>query len=97
VRIDEGPQYVFGNLNVEGLDLNGESAIRKIWTHKPGSPYNPEYPEYFLRYVREEGMFDNLGETHADTRINDQTHTVDVTLMFKYGAPAVKKKDARPF
>jgi len=38
-----------------------------------------------------------LGETHADTKINDQTHTVDVTLMFKYGAPTVKRKDARPF
>ncbi len=45
LHIDEGPQFLFGTLSIEGLDLNGESALRKMWTHKPDTPYNPEYPD----------------------------------------------------
>jgi hypothetical protein len=69
------------------LDLNGEAAIRKMWTHQEGTPYNPEYPDYFLKHVHEEGLFDNLGETRAETKIDDKTHIVDVTLYFKYAPP----------
>ena len=96
LRIDEGQQYLFGKLHIEGLDLNGEAAIRKMWTHQEGTPYNPEYPDYFLRRVREESLFDNLGETRAETKTNDKTHTVDVTLNFKY-APPVNHKKPPPF
>jgi len=92
LRIDEGPQFLFGTLRIEGLDLNGESAVRKMWTHKEGTPYNPDYPDYFLNRVREEGMFDGLGETRAETRIDDKTHVVDVTLYFKYAPPVNRKK-----
>lgn len=97
LHIDEGPQYLFGKLQIDGLDLNGESAIRKMWTHQPGTPYNPEYPDYFLKQVKSEGMFDNLGETKAETRIDDKTHVVDVTLTFKYGPPPVNRKKPRSF
>jgi len=96
LRIDEGPQFLFGTLRIEGLDLNGEAAIRKMWTHQEGTPYNPDYPDYFLRHVHEEGLFDNLGETRAETKIDDKTHIVDVTLYFKY-APPVNRKKPPPF
>lgn len=92
LRIDEGPLFLFGTLHIEGLDLNGEAAIRKMWTHKEGTPYNPEYPDYFLGQVREEGLFDNLGETRSETKIDDKTHIVDVTLYFKYAPPVNRKK-----
>jgi outer membrane protein insertion porin family len=92
LRIDEGPQFLFGKLNVDGLDLNGEAAIRKMWTHQEGTPYNPEYPDYFLKHVHEEGLFDNLGETRAETKIDDKTHAVEVTLFFKYAPPVNRKK-----
>jgi outer membrane protein insertion porin family len=97
LRVNEGPQYKFGTLKIEGLDLNGEAAIRKMWNLKQGKPYEPEYPNYFLGVVRDEGMFDNLGETRAEPNINDEAHTVDVTLYFKYGAPKPKKETRRPF
>ena len=92
LRIDEGQQYLFGKLNIDGLDLNGESAIRKMWTHQPGTPYNPDYPDYFLRYVHDEGIFDNLGDTRAETKIDDKTRVVDVTLYFKYAPPVNRRK-----
>ncbi len=38
VRIDEGPQFTFGKLDIVGLDLHGEAAIRRMWTDpKPGN------------------------------------------------------------
>jgi outer membrane protein assembly factor BamA len=97
MHIDEGPQFLFGKLRIEGLDLNGEAAIRKMWTHQEGTPFNPEYPDYFLRHVHEEGIFDNLGETHAETKIDDKTHIVNVALYFKYAPPPVNPKKTSPF
>jgi outer membrane protein assembly factor BamA len=97
LHIDEGPQFLFGTMRIEGLDLNGEAAIRKMWTHQEGTPYNPDYPDYFLRRVREESLFDNLGETRAETKIDDKTHIVNVTLYFKYAPPPVNKKKPPPF
>jgi outer membrane protein insertion porin family len=96
MHVEEGPQFLFGKLRIEGLDLNGESAIRKMWTHQEGTPYNPDYPDYFLKHVHEEGLFDNLGETRAETKIDDKTHIVNVTLNFKY-APPVNRKKTSPF
>jgi len=97
LHIDEGPQFVFGTLAIDGLDLNGEAAIKKMWTHQAGTPYNPEYPDYFLKRVREESLFDNLGETRADTKIDDKTHIVNVTLYFKYAPKPVNPKKPSPF
>jgi outer membrane protein assembly factor BamA len=95
LQVTEGPQFTFGTLTVEGLDLNGEAAIRKMWNLKQGKPYNADYPDYFLARVREEGIFDNLGETRAETKIDERAHTVDVTLHFKGGKPV--KPQPPPF
>lgn len=82
IRIEPGPQYVFGKLSIQGLDLLGEAAIRRLWTLKPGQPFNADYPDYFLLRVREEGLFDNLKKTRAVTVPHDDALTVDVTLEF---------------
>jgi len=83
VRLNEGPQFMFGKLDIKGLDLEGEPAIRKLWAMKEGKPFNPEYPDYFLAQVKERGLFDNLGDTKASTQVNEQNRTVDVTLNFR--------------
>jgi outer membrane protein insertion porin family len=82
VGIDAGPQFTMGKLNIVGLDLNGEFEIKRIWTMKEGKPFNADYPESFLNRVREEGLFENLGKTKSEIKINDQNHTADVTLTF---------------
>ena len=83
VRIDEGPRFTFGKLSIQGLDLEGEAAMRKLWSLQPGKPFNPEYPDYFLAQVKERGMFDNLGETKAAVDVHESSGTVDVTLGFR--------------
>jgi outer membrane protein insertion porin family len=82
VRIEPGAQYSMGKLTLKGLDLNSEAEILRIWTMKDGRPFNPEYPDHFLNRIREQGVFDDLGKTKAESKINDATHVVDVTLTF---------------
>jgi outer membrane protein assembly factor BamA len=82
IRIEEGQQFTMGKLTIEGLDLNGEDGIRKLWIIQPGKPFDAGYPDYFLSRIREDGLFENLHNSKASTKMNDQNHTVDVTLQF---------------
>jgi outer membrane protein assembly factor BamA len=91
IHVDAGPLYTMGKLTIVGLDLDGEAAIRKAFGIKEGQPFNPEYPQGYLKNIREEGVFENLGETKADNKINGKDHTVGVTLTFG-GAPPQSKQ-----
>jgi outer membrane protein assembly factor BamA len=84
--VEAGKQYTMRKLTIVGLDLDGEAEITRIWTMKTGKPFNPEYPDLFLTRIKEEGLFDNLGKTKADVKINEQEHTADVTLTFGGGS-----------
>jgi outer membrane protein assembly factor BamA len=88
-HVTPGPQYLFGELTIQGLDILTEPAIRKMWALKPGDPFNAEYPQNFLNSVRDD--LENLGETNAVVKADDQKRTVDVTLTFK-GAPPKPEK-----
>jgi outer membrane protein assembly factor BamA len=82
VHIDSGPLYLMGKLEIVGLPLDGEAEIRRMWTLKEGKALDPEYPDYFLGRVKSDGVFDGLGKTKADQKVDEQTHVVDVTLTF---------------
>jgi outer membrane protein assembly factor BamA len=88
VHIDAGAQYLMGRLTIVGLDLNGEAEILRIWTMKEGKTLNPDYPDYFLNRIKEEALFEGLGATKADLKVNAQTHTADVTITFSSGDPS---------
>ena len=88
--IDAGPQFTMRKLTIVGLDLDGEAEIERIWVMKEGKPFNPDYPNLFLTRIKEQGMFDNLGKTKADVKINEKDHTADVTLTFAGSPPATK-------
>jgi outer membrane protein insertion porin family len=85
--VTPGSAYTFGSLDIKGLDLNTEPVIRKLWGEKPGQPFNPDYPEFFLKRIREQGLFDNLGDTKSDYTADASSHTVVVHLYFKGGKP----------
>jgi len=90
VNVDRGAQFTLGKLDIQGLDLIGEPAVRKMWKIEPGQPFQDGYPESFLSRVREEGIFDNLGKTRAESNIDEATHTVDVTLFFSGAGTPLK-------
>ena len=80
--VDPGPQYSMGKLTIAGLDLEGEAEVRRIWTMTQGKPFNPEYPDFFLGSIKQQGLFDNLGTTKADVHVDEKRHVADVTLNF---------------
>jgi outer membrane protein assembly factor BamA len=82
IRVEPGPQYVMGTLAIEGLDIHGEDAVRKLWALKEGQRFNADYPDYFLEQMREQGVFDNLGKTKAVLAQDDEARRVDVKLIF---------------
>lgn len=90
ITVTPGPQYRFGKLAIEGLDLLTEPQIRKAWILNPGGPFRPDYPDQFLNDLRDQGVFENLGETRAEKTVNEKTKTVDVKLFF--GAAKPKEK-----
>jgi len=82
MKMTPGPQYLMGKLTITGLDLNSEPVVRKLWIVEEGKPFNALYPDYFLKRIREDGLFDGLGTTKPLVDRNDATHVVDVTLVF---------------
>ena len=82
VNVETGPEFKYGALEIRGLDVISEPAIRKMWGAKEGKPFDAGYPEAFLKDVHEQGIFDNLGETSSQTKVNEDAKTVDVTLIF---------------
>ncbi|HZS53800.1 MAG TPA: POTRA domain-containing protein, partial [Bryobacteraceae bacterium] len=93
-NIVPGETYSFAKLDVRGLDDNSVDAINKLWGEKPGRPFNPDYPDFFLKKVQEQNIFDHLGDTHSDYTADASTHTVLVHLYFKGGESAkdIQKK-----
>lgn len=96
LKFEQGPLFTMGKLDIQGLDLNGEPAVRKLWGVQEGKPFNSKYPDYFLQRIREDGMFDGLGATKASTQIDDLTHVVDVTLAFGSSPKVDPRKKRRP-
>jgi outer membrane protein insertion porin family len=94
LSLDPGPQFTFGKLTIQGLDIETEPHIRKIWAMKKGQPFNAEYPDFFLNKIREDGIFDNLGRTKSVIEPNPGNGTVDVTLTFAGEKPP--KQPPRP-
>ncbi len=95
LTIDPGAQFKMGKLEIVGLDIINEPPIRKVWSIKTGAPFEPQYPEAFLKDLREQGVFDNLGKTRAETNIDEKSHVVDVTLYFAGAGPEPKKRPGR--
>lgn len=87
-----GEIYKFQTLDVQGLDLTSEPVVARLWGEKAGHPFNPDYPDFFLKRVRQEGIFDNLGDTHSDYTADASSHTVTVHLYFKGGKSQAQRE-----
>jgi outer membrane protein assembly factor BamA len=91
-----GPQYMFGKLEIKGLGLDGVNAVQKMWGVRSGEPFPAEYPDYFVKKLKEEALFDNLGDVRPEPDIDSEKHLVNVTLDFTYSPDAPKKKPQQP-
>jgi len=84
-NVSAGAVYNFQKLDVQGLDVTSEPIVARLWGEKPGHPFNPEYPDFFLKRVQEQGLFDNLADTRSDYTADAASHGVTVHLYFKGG------------
>ncbi|MBV9303604.1 MAG: hypothetical protein JOY62_06870 [Acidobacteriaceae bacterium] len=84
-NVSPGSVYTFQTLDIRGLDVTTEPVVARLWGEKPGKPFNPDYPDFFLKRVQEEGLFDNLADTTSDYTADPASHGVTVHLYFKGG------------
>lgn len=54
IQVEEGPQYRFGELKIDGLTAQREARARKLWAVKPGDPASPAVLEEWIRRVFEQ-------------------------------------------
>ncbi len=96
-NVTPGAVYNFQKLDIQGLDVTTEPAVAKLWGEKEGHPFNPDYPDFFLKRVEEQGIFDHVSDTRSDYTADESTHNVTVHLYFKggdsKGERARKKKE----
>ncbi len=91
-----GEVYKFQKLDIRGLDVTSQPVIEKLWGEKVGQTFNPDYPDFFLKKVQEQGLFDNLSNTSSDYSAEPSTHQVTVHLYFKGGkSPEDKKREKK--
>lgn len=91
-----GEVYNFGQLDIKGLDATSQPVIEQLWGEKPGKPFNPDYPDFFMKKVEEQKLFEHLADTATDYTPDASTHSVVVHLYFKGGESAkdaIKKKE----
>jgi outer membrane protein insertion porin family len=96
IKMNAGPQFKMGALKIQGLDIEGEPTVRKLWSMKEGAPYDDTYPQTFLNRIQEDGYFDNLKGTRFDHEVNRKNNTVDVTLYFTGGAQNPERPRSEP-
>lgn len=95
VDVDPGPVYTMGRLQIKGLDLESEPAIRKLWAIKTGEPYRGGYAAAFAQRIREMDLFDFLSEIKQEERVDEKSRSVDVVLVFVGEKP--KPAPRRPY
>ncbi len=94
--VDPGPLFTMGKLEILGLDITTEPEIRRIWTLKAGAPFQPKYPDAFLKGIQDQQLFDNLGKTRAESNIDDKSHVVNVKLYFSSAEEEQRRKKKSP-
>ena len=83
VRMDPGPQYRFGKLTIVGLDIVAEPEIRKLWGLAPGKPMDAEFPDYFLKRIKEDRVLERLKDTRSELKLDEKERSADVILYFR--------------
>ncbi|HTS51341.1 MAG TPA: hypothetical protein VMH05_25515 [Bryobacteraceae bacterium] len=80
---EKGPLYHFGNVRFTGLSPALESRARQVWSAGPGSPYDFEYPNDFVRDFSRVVDFRQFKKYEVKTQAGTGDHVIDVTVNFE--------------
>ena len=81
VQVRKGPQFLFGELHIEGLDEATAQRLAALWKLPGGAPMNQPYTDEFVRSVMPllRGKFRTF---NSQLNIHKGANVVDVTLKF---------------
>jgi outer membrane protein assembly factor BamA len=86
VQVNEGDQFRFQSLVIEGLPPTAVAELNRRWKLKPGEPYNNVYAEKFIREevaaVVKRLSAQPLSLTYSLAR-DDEQSTVTVWIRFR--------------
>jgi outer membrane protein assembly factor BamA len=82
VEVVKGPQFLFGEVHIEGLDPGTQQRLAGLWKLPGGAPMNQPYIDDFVRSAQPilRGKFRTFS---SDLHVRAGTHVVDVTLKFR--------------
>jgi outer membrane protein insertion porin family len=81
VEVRKGPQFLFGELFIEGLDELTQHRVATLWALPAGAPMNQLYIDDFVRSAWPilKGKYRTFG---SELHIRPGTNVADVTLKF---------------
>lgn len=82
VEVKKGPQFLFGELQIEGLDEATGQRLGKLWKLPGGAPMDQPYVNEYLRSVMPI-LRGKVRSTSSELRVRKDAHIVDVALKFR--------------
>ena len=83
VSFNLGPLYRFGQLRITGLDPGLETQARKVWSLKPGDPFDFGYSGDFFRAFFESVDQRKFKKFNARSQPGTGDHVMDFTVVFE--------------
>jgi outer membrane protein assembly factor BamA len=82
VEVAKGPQFLFGEMQVDGLDPATQQRLAALWKLPKGAPMNQYYIDDFFRSVLPplRGKYKTVG---SELHVHKDANVVDVTLKFQ--------------
>lgn len=82
VEVKKGPQFVFGEIHIEGLDAGTRERLAGLWKLEGGAPMNSFYIDEFFHSVMP-SLRGKVKSVNSEVQIRPGTHIADVTLKFR--------------
>lgn len=82
IEVDEGGQYHFGELDVEGMDSSDREILISAWQQLHGSPYNKQKEEKFFGEYFRAPLSQIKPENYTFREVKQDEHVVNYSLHF---------------
>jgi hypothetical protein len=82
LEVNKGPQFMFGELHIEGLDPTSQERLAALWKLPGGAPLDQPYMDGFVRPASPmlRGKFRSFS---SELHVRPAARVVDVTLRFR--------------
>ena len=80
--VDEGGQFRFGELHVQGMDQADRQVLVSAWQGLQGRPYNAKDADRFFNHYFRSPWPHVSPENYAVRRIDEANHSINYSLQF---------------